>query len=72
VLWNLDANQEIDSPEFAGQVHTMLLRTCESSAMLRSAADVRHHWSVTFWQWVARAILAWSARTALRLRRGVR
>ncbi len=72
VLWNLDANQEIDSPEFARQVHTMLLQTSERSAMLRNAGDVRHHWSVTFWQWVARAILAWSARAALRLRRGVR
>jgi phosphatidylserine/phosphatidylglycerophosphate/cardiolipin synthase-like enzyme len=72
VLWNLDANQESESPEFARQVHAMLLHTCERSAMLRDAGDVQHHWSVTFWRWVARAILAWSARTALRLRRGVR
>lgn len=72
ILWNLDANQEIDSPAFARQVEAMLLQTCERSAMLRNAGDVRHHWSVTFWQWIARAILAWSARAALRLRRGVR
>ncbi len=50
----------------------MLLHTCERSVMLRNAGDVRHHWSVTFWRWVARTILAWSARTARRLRRGVR
>ncbi|MEP6546820.1 MAG: phospholipase D-like domain-containing protein [Gammaproteobacteria bacterium] len=72
VLWNLDANQEIGSPAFARQVESMLVQTCERSTMLRSAADVTHHWSVTFWQWIARAILAWSARAALRLRRGVR
>ncbi len=72
VLWNLDANQEIESVAFARQVEAMLLQTCERSAMLRNAVDVRHHWSVTFWQWIARAILAWSARAALRLRRGVR
>ncbi len=50
----------------------MLLQTCDRSAMLRNAADVTHHWSVTFWQWIARVILAWSARAALRLRRGAR
>ena len=72
VLWNLDANQEIEAPAFARQVEAMLLQTCERSTMLRNAGDVQHHWSVTFWQWIARAILAWSARAALRLRRGSR
>ncbi|MEP6886267.1 MAG: phosphatidylserine/phosphatidylglycerophosphate/cardiolipin synthase family protein, partial [Gammaproteobacteria bacterium] len=70
VLWNLDANQEIESPMFARQVEAMLNQTCERSAILRNASDVRHHWSVAFWQWIAKAVLAWSVSAASRLRRG--
>ena len=69
VLWNLDANQEIDSPAFARQAETMFTRTFDASVTLRRASDVIHHWSVPFWRLLARAILAWSARAVARLRR---
>jgi len=69
VLWNLDANQEIDSAAFARQAVTMFTQTFDASVTLRHAGDVVHHWSVRFWRLVARAILAWSARAVSRLRR---
>jgi phosphatidylserine/phosphatidylglycerophosphate/cardiolipin synthase-like enzyme len=69
VLWNLDANQEIDSPNFARQAETMFIQTFGASLILRQASDVVHHWSVPLWRLVARAILAWSARAVSRLRR---
>jgi cardiolipin synthase A/B len=69
VLWNLDANQEIDSPAFASQAQAMFIQTFGASLILRRASDVVHHWSVPFWRLLARAILAWSARAVSRLRR---
>jgi cardiolipin synthase len=69
VLWNLDANQEIDSAAFARQAETMFTQTFDASVTLRQASDVVHHWSVRFWRLIARAILAWSARAVSRLRR---
>jgi cardiolipin synthase len=69
VLWNLEANQEIEAPAFARQVATMLERICELSVVLRDARDVRHGWSVPFWLMIAKAILAWSVRAVSRLRR---
>jgi cardiolipin synthase len=69
VLWNLEANQEIEAPAFARQVETMLERICELSVVLRDAREVRHGWSVPFWLMIARAILAWSTRAVSRLRR---
>jgi phosphatidylserine/phosphatidylglycerophosphate/cardiolipin synthase-like enzyme len=72
VLWNLEANQEIESCAFARSVADMLARTCDRSFALRSASDVRHRWSVPFWRLIATVILAWSARTVSRLRRGYR
>jgi cardiolipin synthase A/B len=68
-LWNLDANQEIDSTAFAGQAEGTLLQIFGRSIVLRHASDVEHHWSVFLWRWLARAILAWSARAVSRLRR---
>jgi cardiolipin synthase len=68
-LWNLEANQEIESPAFARQVETMLVKTCELSDVLRDARDVRHVWSVPLWLLIARVILAWSTRAVSRLRR---
>ena len=68
VLWNLEANQEIESPAFARQVEVMLVKTCDRSAVLRDARDVQHGWRVPFWLWIARAILAWSTRAVSRLR----
>ncbi len=69
VLWNLDANQEIDSPAFARQVEGTLVQTFDRSVVLRHASDVEHRWSVLFWRLLARAILAWSTRAVSRLRR---
>jgi hypothetical protein len=69
VLWNLEANQEIESPAFALQAETMLAKACERSVVLRDARDVLHGWSVPFWLMIARAILAWSTRAVARLRR---
>jgi cardiolipin synthase len=69
VLWNLEANQEIESPAFARQVEGMLVKTCDRSVVLRDARDVQHGWSVPFWLLIARAILAWSTRAVSRLRR---
>lgn len=69
VLWNLDANQEIDSPAFARQVEGTLVQAFDRSVMLRHASDVEHHWSVLFWRLLAQAILAWSTRAVSRLRR---
>ena len=68
VLWNLEANQEIESPAFARQVEVTLVNTCDRSAVLRDARDVQHGWRVPFWLWIARAILAWSTRAVSRLR----
>ena len=68
VLWNLEANQEIESPAFSRQVEVMLVNTCDRSAVLRDARDVQHGWRVPFWLWIARAILAWSTRAVSRLR----
>ena len=69
VLWNLEANQEIESPAFARQAESMLLKACDRSVVLRDARDVQHGWSVPFWLLIARAILAWSTRAVARLRR---
>jgi phosphatidylserine/phosphatidylglycerophosphate/cardiolipin synthase-like enzyme len=69
VLWNLDANQEIDSAAFAKQAEAMFTQTFDASVILRHASEVVHHWSVPFWRLLARAILAWSARAVARLRR---
>ncbi len=69
LLWNLEANQEIDSAVFAAQVEAMLLQTFGHSIMLRQPSDVKHHWSVPFWRLIARAVLAWSTRAVSRLRR---
>jgi cardiolipin synthase A/B len=68
-LWNLDANQEVDSPAFAAQAEALFMQTFGGSLILRRASDVVHHWSVPFWRLLARAILAWSARAVSRLRR---
>jgi cardiolipin synthase A/B len=68
-LWNLDANQEVDSRSFATQVEAMFTQTFGDSLILRQASDVVHHWSVPFWRLLARAILAWSAGAVSRLRR---
>jgi phosphatidylserine/phosphatidylglycerophosphate/cardiolipin synthase-like enzyme len=69
VLWNLEANQEIDSPAFARQVESTFLQTYDHSVMLCHASDVEHRWSVPFWRLLCRAILAWSTRAVSRLRR---
>jgi phosphatidylserine/phosphatidylglycerophosphate/cardiolipin synthase-like enzyme len=69
VIWNLEANQEIESATFAGNVQSMLIDASERSISLRAADEVRHTWIVPVWRIVARAILAWSMRAVSRLRR---
>lgn len=68
-LWNLDANQEVDSPAFAQQAAALLTQFCEHSTVLREPGDVQHPWSAYLWRQVARVIFAWSTRSASRLRR---
>lgn len=69
LLWNLDANQEIDSPEFAGQVADHCVQICAQSTILRNPESVRTSWSAYLWRTVARLMLAWSQREVMRLRR---
>jgi cardiolipin synthase A/B len=69
VLWNLEANQEIESAAFAREVETMLVQSSERSVTLRAASEVEHNWSVPLWRLIAKAVLAWSMRAVLRLRR---
>lgn len=68
-LWNLDANQEIDSPAFATRLEATFVQLCQQSTELRHARQVEHRWSVYLWRQVARAVFAWSARAVSRLRR---
>jgi cardiolipin synthase len=68
-LWNLDANQEIESVNFARQVEATFAQICQDSAVLRHTSDVAHPWSVYFWRQLARLVFAWSARARQRLRR---
>jgi cardiolipin synthase len=68
-MWNLEANQEIDSPAFAKRVEDMFTQAFDCSVILRHESDVKHHWSVPVWRLLASAILAWSARAVARLRR---
>ncbi len=69
VLWNLEANQEIESAAFAREVEAMLLQSSERSVTLRMASEVAHNWRVPLWRLIARAVLAWSLRAVSRLRR---
>jgi cardiolipin synthase len=71
LMWNLEANQEIDSPAFAQRVEAMFLHIFEDSVILRRESDVEHHWSVPLWRILAGAILAWSTRAVARLRRSL-
>jgi phosphatidylserine/phosphatidylglycerophosphate/cardiolipin synthase-like enzyme len=68
-MWNLEANQEIDSLAFAERVEAMFSQAFDCSVVLRHASDVKHHWSVPLWRILTSAILAWSARAVARLRR---
>jgi len=71
-LWNLDANQEIDSVAFARQAEAVFGEACRHSTEFRLASDVRHPWNVRFWQWWAWIVFAWSTRAVARLRRSGR
>jgi cardiolipin synthase len=68
-LWNLEANQEIDSAAFAQKAEAMFSQAFDYSVILRSVSDVKHHWSVPLWRILTSVILAWSARAVARLRR---
>ncbi len=68
-LWNLDANQEVESPAFASQVQAAIEQIIQHSAVLRHTSDVVHPWSVYLWRPLARLVFAWSTRVRARLRR---
>ena len=68
-LWNLDANQEIDSPSFTRQVEATMAQICQHSAVLRHTSDLAPSWSAHIWRLLARVIFAWSARVVSRMRR---
>ena len=68
-LWNLDANQEIESPAFARQVEAAFERSFGESRVLHRGDELEHPWNVRFWQLIARAALAWSSRAVSRLGR---
>jgi phosphatidylserine/phosphatidylglycerophosphate/cardiolipin synthase-like enzyme len=68
-LWNLDANQEVDSPDFARQVEAVFEHTCQDSTVFRMASEVKHPWNVRFWHWWGGVVFAWSTRAVTRLRR---
>ena len=68
-LWNLDANQEVESPAFARQVEAAVEQICQHSTVLRHTSDVAHPWSVYLWRHLARLVFAWSVRARARLRR---
>lgn len=68
-IWNLDANQEVDSPAFARQVEAAVAQLCEQSAVLREPRDVQHRWSAYLGWQMARVVFAWSVRAVARLRR---
>jgi cardiolipin synthase A/B len=68
-MWNLEANQEVDSPAFAQKADAMFSQAFDYSVVLRNVGDVKHHWSVPLWRILTSVILAWSARAVARLRR---
>lgn len=68
-LWNLEANQEIDSPAFAHQLEITLADLCRHSSVLKLPSDVKHTRSVYILKILARLVFAWSARAVSRLRR---
>lgn len=68
-LWNLEANQEIESPEFARQAAAACTRMCAQSVILRHPEDVAPGWASYFWRTVASMIFTWSHHELLRLRR---
>lgn len=68
-LWNLEANQEVDSPVFARQVEAAFAQIAGQSIVLRNPGDLDHPWTAYLWWHVAKWILAWSTRAVARLRR---
>ncbi len=68
-LWNLEANQEIESSEFAQQVAALCEELCTESTILRNPRDITPGWIAYFRRVIARMIFAWSDRELLRLRR---
>ncbi len=68
-LWNLEANQEVDSPDFARQIEAAFAQIAEQSIVLRNPGDIDNPWTAYLWWHVAKWILAWSTRAVARLRR---
>jgi cardiolipin synthase A/B len=67
--WNLDANQEVDSPAFAAQAAAIFERCFADSIELSAADPLQQTLRVQFWRLLAQAIFAWSRRALARLRR---
>ena len=67
-LWNLDANQEIESPALAREAEMMLTQICADCTVLRDPSDVTHSWVAHVWRHIARVVFAWSMRSLSRLR----
>jgi phosphatidylserine/phosphatidylglycerophosphate/cardiolipin synthase-like enzyme len=67
-LWNLEANQEVSSPQFAHQVSLALEQTLSHSVAFRDPGEIESGWSARFWRLIGRAALAWSGRVVAKLR----
>jgi cardiolipin synthase A/B len=68
-LWNLEANQEIESPDFAQQAAAVCEQICARSVILRRPEDVNPSWIAYVRRSLARSIFVWSSRELVRLRR---
>jgi cardiolipin synthase len=68
-LWNLEANQEVQSSEFAQQAAALCTQICSESLVLQRPEQVQPGWIAYLQRALARLILAWSNREVLRMRR---
>jgi hypothetical protein len=68
-LWNLDANQEIESAGLARQLESMLAEAFRQSAEYRRPGEVVHGWSAHWGRLLGRLIFALSARAVAWLQR---
>ncbi len=68
-LWNLEANQEIESPEFAQQAAALCAQICAQGIVLQRPEGLKPNWVAYLRRVLARMIFAWSGRELTRLRR---
>lgn len=67
-LWNLEANQEVDSADFAHQVVQLCTQLCAQSRVLRTPGEVASSWSAYVLRPFADFAFEWSERQVMRLR----